>query len=139
MDLHSILASHHPKTKEEKKQSHHSPPQRHPPTMAEIPDLFFDEILVKFKLNRLEILALMYLYRYVWCRPNLYQTYGMGQVLALSQVAEQLHVSSDELITAIRKLESMGFIETIRSGQYFVRKYFTQEFDDHYGMTYDHF
>jgi hypothetical protein len=139
MDLHSILASHHPKTKEEKKQSTHGPVHRHPPSMAEIPDLFFDEILVKFKLNRLEIIVLMYFYRHVWCRPNLYEMYGIGQVLSLTHVAEQLGVTAEELLTTIRKLESMQFIQTIRSGQYFVRKYFTEELDHLYGQSYDHF
>ena len=31
---------------------------------------FFDQIIGEFRLNRVEILVLMYLYRLVWCKPN---------------------------------------------------------------------
>ena len=43
------------------------------------------------------------------------------------------------ILQSIRHLESYGLIETIRSGQYFVRKYFTEENDLKYGQDYDHF
>ena len=39
----------------------------------------------------------------------------------------------------IRALENYGLIETVRSGQYFVRKYFTRELDSEFGQTYDEF
>lgn len=139
MDIHSILATHQSKSKRPKTQSTQGAPNNHPPSMAEIPDIFFDEILVKFKLSRIEIMALMYLYRHVWCRPNLYEMYGIGQVISHTQLAEQLSVALDDLLSALRKLESLGFIETIRSGQYFVRKFFTEEFDRLYGHSYDDF
>ena len=139
MDIHSILATHQAKNKRLKKQSTQGAPKIILPSMAEIPDIFFDEILVKFKLNRIEIMALMYLYRHVWCRPNLYELYGIGQVLSHSALAEQLSVPLEDLHTSLRKLENLGFIQTIRSGQYFVRKYFTEEFDQIYGHKYDEF
>ena len=37
------------------------------------------------------------------------------------------------------RLEELGFISTIRSGQYFVRRYFTKENDEKFGQTYDDF
>ena len=135
-ELHDILNSHHtklqPKTGIKKKGTP-------TPSTSEIPDLFFDEILVEYKLTRIEILVLMYLYHQVWCRPNLHKTYGIGPIMSHSEVAEKLEITQEEIYSALRKLESFSFIETIRSGQYFVRKYFTEKNDKRYGQFYDDF
>jgi DNA-binding MarR family transcriptional regulator len=109
------------------------------PTTSEIPDIFFDEIIVDYKLNRVEVLVVMYLYRRVWCRPNLYKEFGISQLMAHSEMARQLKLSIDDIYQSLRKLEALGFIATIRSGQYFVRKYFSRENDEKYGQTYDDF
>jgi len=138
VDLHSILASHHSNKKIEKS----GPLESNPTpvaTTSEIPDLFFDRILVEYKLNRIETMTLMFLYRSVWCRPNLHRKYGISQILSHSDMASGLNVSIEEIYQAIRKLEALGFIDTIRAGQYFVRKYFTKENDAHYGQVYDDF
>ncbi|HXH73620.1 MAG TPA: hypothetical protein VNJ08_01545 [Bacteriovoracaceae bacterium] len=113
-----------------------------PPDLAstsEIPDLFFDNILHSFKLTRSEILLLMYLYRQVWCRPNLYRSHGIGPLNSYADLSLILGLSSDELVHHMHSLENYGFIETVRSGQYFVRKFFTEEFDAKYGQDYDQF
>jgi hypothetical protein len=108
-------------------------------TTSEIPDLFFDEILVQNKMTRIEIMVLMLLYRQVWCRPNLFREYGIGPVQTYVDMAHGLGVGLDELQGAIRNLERLEFIETVRSGQYFVRKYFTKENDEVYGQHYNDF
>ena len=54
-------------------------------------------------------------------------------------MAKQLKLSIEEIYQALRKLEELGFIGTIRSGQYFVRKYFTKDNDEKFGQTYDDF
>ena len=136
-DLHSILATHPAKLKDEMKSSHG--PVHPQAETSEIPDLFFDEILVYYKLNRVEIMVMMFLYRQVWCRPNLYKEYGFSQILSHTEIAKCLNVTIDDVYHAIRKLEDFSFIETIRSGQYFVRKYFTKENDLHFGQLYDSF
>lgn len=109
------------------------------PTHSEIPDLFFDEILVEFKLSRVEILVLMYLYRNVYCKPNLHRKYGISQILSHTDMSKNLNISLEDLYHALRKVEEFGFITTIRSGQYFVRKYFTKDRDEEYGQGYDDF
>lgn len=106
---------------------------------SEIPDVFFDIILQKYKLNRHEISLLMLLYRQVWCRPNLYKSHGIGPLNSYSELATNLGITPDELGTYLRALENFGFIETVRSGQYFVRKYFTEVLDLQYGQNYDEF
>lgn len=106
---------------------------------SEIPDLFFDVVLLKFKLSRPEIALLMFLYRQTWCRPNLYKSHGIGPLNSYVDLANHLQFSQDELSHNLRSLENYGFIETVRSGQYFVRKYFTEELDTKYGQDYDQF
>lgn len=106
---------------------------------SEIPDLFFDEILQSFKLTRSEIVLLMYLYRQVYCRPNLYRSHGIGPLNSYSDLSVILGFTSDELVHHLRALENYGFIETVRSGQYFVRKFFTELLDTKYGQDYDQF
>ena len=109
------------------------------PTTSEIPDLFFDQIIGEFRLNRVEILVLMYLYRLVWCKPNLYKSYGLSIVNREEDLVSAVGLKTDEFFSAIHSLEVNGFILMIRPGQFFVRKYFTQENDFIYGQTYDDF
>ncbi len=106
---------------------------------SEIPDIFFDHILLQFKLTRPEIITLMFLYRQVWCRPNLYRAHGIGPLNSYAELSVTLNMSREELVTHIRALETYGFIETVRAGQYFVRKFFTEELDRKYGQDYDEF
>ena len=140
VDIHTILADYRPRrgARSEDQEINHSTDQRLP-TTSEIPDLFFDEVLVIFKLSRIEIMVLMYLYRRVWCRPNLYKDYGISQLLSHKEMAKQLHLSREEIYQALRKLEELNFIATIRSGQYFVRKYFSKENDEKFGFFYNDF
>ena len=137
-DLRSILSSHN--SKPEDSDSKINPSVNKPiASVSEIPDLFFDEILVRFKLNRLDVLVLMYLYRVTWCRANLHQKFGITPMISHAEFAESLEVTIDVLHQSINRLESWKFIETIRSGQYFVRKYFTEENDRKFNQTYDNF
>lgn len=106
---------------------------------SEIPDLFFDEVLHKFKLSRSEITVLMFLYRQVWCKPNLYKSHGIGPLNSYAEMAVHLHTTTEEISQNLRSLENYGFIETVRSGQYFIRKYFTEELDIKYGQDYNQF
>ena len=138
VDIHDVLADHRPRKETGTSDPYQSKEVQHA-TTSEIPDIFFDEILVDYKLNRLEVLVIMYLYRRVWCRPNLYKEYGISQLMAHSEMATQLKISIDEIYHALRKLEELGFISTIRSGQYFVRRYFTKENDERFAQTYDDF
>ena len=135
-ELHAILADHRPKTKA---------PAVAPPesslaaTTSAIPDIFFDAILKEFKLGRIEIMALMHIYRQIWCRPNMYQIYGISPLMSHTEMAKSLAVSLEEIYPALRKLEDVGLLETIRSGQYFMRKYFTAHYDELFGQNYDDF
>lgn len=108
-------------------------------TSSDIPDIFFDEIIVDYRLNRIEILVLMYLYRRVWCRANLFRDHGISQMMSLSEMGEKLKIEMQEIYLSLRKLEELGFIKTIRSGQYFVRRYFQKEYDELMGQNYDDF
>lgn len=109
------------------------------PVASEIPDVFFDIVLQKYKLNRHEITLLMHLYRQVWCRANLYRSHGIGPMNSLAELSQTLNLSIEELHHHIRNLENYGFLETVRSGQYFVRKFFTEELDRKYGQHYNDF
>ncbi|EQC52052.1 hypothetical protein, partial [Bacteriovorax sp. DB6_IX] len=109
------------------------------PTHSEIPDIFFDKVLVDFKLSRSEVIVLMYIYRRVWCRPNLYKKHGISQLLSLTEMVNQLDMKIEEIHQAIRKLENFGFVTTIRVGQYFVRRFFTKELDEFFAQDYDDF
>jgi hypothetical protein len=106
---------------------------------SEIPDLFFDDILQTYKLTRSEIALLMFLYRQVWCRPNLYKAHGIGPLNSYSELCTFLHFTQEELGHHLRALENYGFIETVRSGQYFVRKFFTEAYDRKFAQDYDEF
>lgn len=138
-DLRTILNSHNPKS-QDKGQGPPNPQELGPQaTTSEIPDIFFDDILVHYKLTRVEILMLMFFYRITWCRPNLYKKYGISPMFTYTDIAGQLDISMDMLHQTIRRIEAFGFIETIRPGQYFVRKYFTPEHDQKFGQSYDNF
>ena len=140
-DIHTILAGHRKKKIERNEEEAVAADNHFDATAAlvEIPDVFFDDILVKYKLTRIEMMVLMYLYRHVWCRPNLYRMHGISQILSHSEMAANLRITLDEIYHSLRKVEELGFIETIRSGQYFVRRYFTEEYDDKFGQNYDDF
>lgn len=135
-ELQSILRTHNSKLK--KDETGPAKPSIEA-TFAEIPDLFFDEILVKFKLSRQEVLVLMSLYRLVWCKPNLYAKYGLSPMISYVELSRTLDISTEEVVTAIKTLNSYQFINTIRAGQFFVHKYFTKEHDEFYGQSYDEF
>ncbi|PIK16022.1 hypothetical protein [Halobacteriovorax sp. JY17] len=137
VDLHSILADHRSKTSGENTKLSDS--RDSSPTVSKIPDIFFDDILTHYKLTRVEIMVLMYLYRRVWCRANLYKEHGISQLMSHTEMAKHLGITLEDIYQSLRNLEDYSFISTIRSGQYFVRKYFTKEFDEHYGQSYDDF
>lgn len=113
--------------------------EKHAPTVSEIPDVFFDQVLIDFKLTRVEVMVLMYLYRRVWCKANLYKEYGISQLLSLTEMGKNLNMPMENVYQALRKIEEYGFISTIRSGQYFVRKYFTRKLDESFEQNYDEF
>lgn len=133
-DIQSILST-HPPTQSGKKPVK----AERKASMSAIPDIFFDEILVRVALTRVEVLTLMYLYRITWCKPNLHKKYGITPMIEHSELCLALSITNDVLYQTLRKLEGFGFIETIHSGQYFVRKFFSVENDLKYGQTYDNF
>lgn len=137
VDIHSIIATH--KNREDEELTPVSIRDNTVPTHSEIPDIFFDKVLVDFKLSRTEVLVLMYLYRKVWCRPNLYKKHGISQLLSLTDMVNQLDMKIEEIHQSIRKLENFGFVTTIRVGQYFVRRFFSKELDEVFGQNYDDF
>lgn len=138
VDLRTILDTHRSRLKGKSDEAVESKVTS-APTVSEIPDIFFDQILIDYKLNRVEVMVLMYLYRRVWCRPNLYKVYGISQLLSHTEMSKNLSLTMENIHQALRKVEEYGFISTIRSGQYFVRKYFTKDFDDLFGQNYDDF
>ncbi len=138
VDLHSILADHRSKNNNEQVLNS-SDREISTPTLSKIPDVFFDRVLINFKLTRIEIMVIMYLYRKVWCRPNLYKIYGISPLMSHTEMGKALGVTLDDIYHSLRKLEEYGFISTVRSGQYFVRKYFTKLIDEDYAQTYDDF
>lgn len=139
VDIHTIINDHRSKKRGSPRSQRLDSSRRSGPTSSEIPDLFFDEILVSFKLSRIEIVTLMYLYRRVWCRSNPYRKFGISQLLSHTEMAKGLRLELDDIHQALRKLEEFRFISTIRSGQYFVRRYFIQRNDERYGQNYDDF
>lgn len=142
-DLRTIIQDHRSKSKNEKIEESNSTADVSKnvlsATSSEIPDIFFDQILVTYKLNRIEIMVEMYLYRRVWCRANLYRDYGISQILSHTEMSKSLNLPIESVYQALRKIEEYGFISTIRSGQYFVRKYFTRENDEIFGQNYHDF
>jgi DNA-binding transcriptional ArsR family regulator len=138
-DIHSVLALHKKKDSQYSEDDQGIGGKSVIASYSEIPDIFFDSILLKLKLNRLEIMTLMYLYRRVYNRSNLYYKHGISQLLSHTDMVKSLAGTLEEVHHALRKLEELGLITTIRMGQYFVRKYFTKEYDDLFSVTYDDF
>lgn len=139
VDIHSILADHRSKTKHEDELSVESGNKERGPSASEIPDIFFDKIVVDFKLNRIEILVLMYIYRRVWCFPNLHRSHGISQMMSHTEMAKKLGLGIEDVYSALRKLEEYDFIHTIRAGQYFSRRFFSKELDEAFQQTYNDF
>ena len=137
VDIHTIINDHKSKKTSRGRADVHR--EFSGPIVDTIPELFFDQILILFKLSRIETLVLAYLYRKVWCRHNPHREFGISQLLSHTEMAKSLDLSMDEVHPALRKLEEYGLISTIRSGQYFIRKYFTQENDEKFGQNYDDF
>ena len=139
VDIHTILADYRSKTKIDNDHEISGRNQEHRPSISEIPDLFFDKIVIDFKLNRIEILVLMYIYRRVWCFPNLHRPHGISQMMSHTEMAKNLGVPIEDIYSALRKLEEYDFIRTIRAGQYFSRRFFSKELDDSFSQKYDDF
>lgn len=140
VDLQSILAEHRSKTKvggANEKGGGGSVLQT--PSASEIPDIFFDKIIVDFKLSRIEILVLMYIYRRVWCFANLHRSHGISQMMSHTEMAKNLGMAIEDIYSALRKLEEYDMIRTIRAGQYFSRRYFSKQMDESFAQTYDDF
>lgn len=139
-DIRSVLSQFHAKKKrdpEEVQKSVVGPSGQ--ALTSEIPDIFFDVVLQQYKLTRTEITLLMFLYRQIWCRPNLYKSHGIGPLNSYMELSQNLGITHEELGNHLRILENFGLIETVRSGQYFVRKFFTEALDHQFGQNYDEF
>lgn len=139
VDLQSILAEHRSKTKGGSANNKSGDGVLRVPTASEIPDIFFDKVIVDFKLSRIDILVLMYIYRRVWCFANLHKSHGISQMMSHTEMAKNLGLAIEDIYSALRKLEEYDMIRTIRAGQYFSRRYFSKEMDDLFGQTYDDF
>lgn len=142
VDIHSILADHRSKGREKGRDDEHEiggRGQEYGPSTSEIPDIFFDKIVVDFKLSRIEILVLMYIYRRVWCFPNLHRSHGISQMMSHTEMAKNLGVAIEDIYSSLRKLEEYDFIRTIRAGQYFSRRFFSKDLDNAFDQKYDDF
>lgn len=139
VDLQSILAEHRSKTKVESTSEKGGGGVLYNASASEIPDIFFDKIIVDFKLSRMEILVLMYIYRRVWCFPNLHRSHGISQMMSHTEMAKNLGLAIEDVYSALRKLEEYDMIRTIRAGQYFSRRFFSKEMDESFEQTYDDF
>lgn len=139
VDLKSILAEHRSKAKINSVHGKGGDNVDHSPHSSEIPDVFFDQVIVDYKLSRIEILVLMYIYRRVWSFPNLHRSHGISQMMSHTEMAKNLGLVIEDVYSALRKLEEYDFIRTIRAGQYFSRRYFTKALDEQYGQNYDDF
>jgi DNA-binding MarR family transcriptional regulator len=105
----------------------------------EIPEIFFEEILDDYPLSRNEIRVLLFLYRQVWCYPNLYSKYGISNLNNLLEMSKNFNLRYNDLHKVLKRLEEYEFIQTIRSGQYFVRRFFLPEYDELFNQEYDDF
>lgn len=139
VDLHSILADHRSKAKADDSSDIGGSSQEHRPSTSEIPDIFFDKIVVDYKLTRIEILVLMYIYRRVWCYPNLHRSHGISQMMSHTEMAKNIGVAIEDIYSALRRLEEYDFIRTIRAGQYFSRRFFSRDLDSTFDQKYDDF
>ena len=106
VDLQSILAEHRSKKKVDYSHNKGGGGVLHNPTFSEIPDIFFDKIIVDFKLNRIEILVLMYIYRRVWCFPNLHRSHGISQMMSHTEMAKNINVAIEDVYSSIVCLAS---------------------------------
>lgn len=139
-DIRSILSQFHSKKKPQNSETQKANTGPHAEaSVSQIPDVFFDEVLHRIKLSRHEITLLMFLYRQVYCKPNLYKSHGIGPLNSFAEMATHFGITHEELSGQLRTLENYGFIDTVRFGQYFVRKYFTEDLDIKYGQDYDQF
>lgn len=138
-DLKSILTEHRSKSKAPDLHGKGGDSVDHTPHSSEIPDVFFDHVIIDYKLSRIEILVLMYIYRRVWSFPNLHRSHGISQMMSHTEMAKNLGLVIEDVYSALRKLEEHDFIRTIRAGQYFSRRYFTKKLDESYGQNYDDF
>jgi hypothetical protein len=138
-ELKSILTEHRPKTKPVEIHGKGGDSSEVVAHSSEIPDVFFDHVIVDYKLSRIEILVLMYIYRRVWSFPNLHRSHGISQMMSHTEMAKNLGLVIEDVYSALRKLEEYDFIRTIRAGQYFSRRYFTKELDNSYSQNYDDF
>jgi hypothetical protein len=139
VDLHSILVEHRSKVKTTDLGGKNGGGAEAEAHSSEIPDVFFDQVIVDYKLSRIEILVLMYIYRRVWSFPNLHRSHGISQMMSHTEMAKNLGLVIEDIYSALRKLEEYDFIHTIRAGQYFSRRYFTKKLDESYGQNYDDF
>lgn len=136
-DIRSLLSQYRARTNKEGAKAPLKSSSTEIPTLSEIPDIFFDEILPQMKLTRVETALLMLLYRQVWCRPNLYRSHGIGPLNSYLEISRLLNIEQEDVIQSLRSLENYGFIQAIRAGQYFVRKFFTEHNDIKYGQHYE--
>jgi DNA-binding transcriptional regulator YhcF (GntR family) len=60
-------------------------------------------------------------------------------MFSYASLATDLGIEMAELNQGLRNLENYGLLDTIRSGQYFIRKYLTKDWDIHFGQKYDDF
>lgn len=108
------------------------------PTFSSIPDNFFDFILIEYRLTRADLSLLLYLYRRTYSEDNELKDFGIAPMLGLNALARHLALTKEELFRSLTLLEKLGLLSTVRSGQYFIRRFFTEEFDQLYGQTYGH-
>lgn len=140
VDLQSILAEHRSKAKSDTvHEKGGGDGVQLVSSASEIPDIFFDKIIVDFKLSRIDILVLMYIYRRVWCFANLHRAHGISQMMSHTEMAKNLGLEIEDIYSALRKLEEYDMIRTIRAGQYFSRRYFSKELDLKFQQSYDDF
>lgn len=139
VDIHSILADHRSKARTDESAEVGGKSSELGPSTSEIPDVFFDKVIVDYKLSRVEILVLMYIYRRVWCFPNMHRSHGISQMMSHTEMAKNLGLAIEDIYSSLRKLEEYDFIRTIRAGQYFSRRFFSKEMDTSFGQTYDDF
>ena len=106
-------------------------------TFIDIPEVFFTDVMERIALNRNELRVILYLYRQIYCYPNLYEKYGISQLNDLLELSKYFKLNYNELHKILKSLESYELIQTIRSGQYFIRRYFFTEYDEFFGQVYD--
>ena len=136
-DIRSLLSLYRSRTLKDGARAPEKASVSETPTLSEIPDVFFDEILPQMKLTRTDTALLMLLYRQVWCRPNLYRSHGIGPLNSYLELSRLLNIGQEDLMQSLRSLENSGFIQAIRAGQYFVRKFFTEDNDIKFGQHYE--